>query len=227
MRVLRERLRRSQDQGRDTGMTLVELIVAMGIFTIVIAVFMGAMVTMSKNTARAAATSRAGDELRVAFQRLDKQVRYADAINFPGAGSGGKQYVEFRIPAVAAPSGVVTCVQWRWDPTARTLAMRTWPQGGTVPAFVPMVRSALQSVDRTTSPPTPIPVFVMTPANSEHPRQALDVAISVNVNANAKVQSTSSSFIARNSTTDSDGNADSDANGVSDRPACNVAGLRP
>jgi hypothetical protein len=138
-------------------------------------------------------------------------------VNFPGAGSGGRKYVEFRVPAVAAQSGVDTCVQWRWDPTARTLAMRTWPQGGALTSFRTIVSNVVPGAEP----------FVMNPANAQHPRQSLDVAVSVQVNSNSKLQSATSSFVARNSTSDSDGNADSEPNGISDRPTCSVSGLRP
>ena len=73
-----------QSQSRDeSGMTLVELLVAMGIFSLVLAVFGAGVVSMTKSTARVSATSDVTNEARRAFSLLDKQVRYATAINSP------------------------------------------------------------------------------------------------------------------------------------------------
>ena len=80
------RLDRVRERRDDSGMSLVELIVAMGIFSIVIAIFMAGIVTMTRNTVRVQVTSDASESVRRVFQRLDKQVRYADAINLPGSG---------------------------------------------------------------------------------------------------------------------------------------------
>ena len=116
-------LRRIIEQRRDdAGISIVELLIAMAIFVTVIVVFMAGVVVMTKNTVRSQVTIDAGDDVRRVFQVIDKQVRYADAINRPGAGGGGRMYVEFRTPATVAASGVTTCTQWRWDPATELLA---------------------------------------------------------------------------------------------------------
>lgn len=203
---------------RDDGYTLVELMVALGIFSFVVAIFMAGVVVMTRNTALTSARVEAQSELRTAFQRLDKQVRYADAVNLPGAGSSGAIYVEFRTPATVAASGVTTCTQWRYVPSTGVVQARTWEQSATA---LPGFGTVITDVSGPSAP------FTLTVADPEHPRQSLSVRFEVD---NAKVDTTivsESSFVARNSGVDSPGNADTNGDGISDLPACWRTGVRP
>jgi len=112
---------------RESGMTLVELIVAMGILTILLTISLTAVVTLSKNTVRVQAQSTATDQLRATFQRLDKEVRYASAINTPGT-AGDSIYVEYLVDSTVA-NGTPQCVQWRYVKTTGDLQRRTWTPG--------------------------------------------------------------------------------------------------
>jgi prepilin-type N-terminal cleavage/methylation domain-containing protein len=124
-------LRRLQieDQGREDGMTLVELIVAMGILTIMLTVSMAAITTMTNDAVRAKSVTDATDQLRVTFQQMDKEIRYASAINAP-ASTGTGYYVEYLVEANAA-SGAEQCVQWRYVTASGELQRRTATPGGT------------------------------------------------------------------------------------------------
>ena len=84
---MRARANATKESG-DRGMSILELIVAMGIFSIVLVVFMSAVATMAKTTVKSQATSDAADQLRNVFLRMDKEVRYASDINTPGTVSG-------------------------------------------------------------------------------------------------------------------------------------------
>lgn len=121
-----DRVRRVTDSG-DSGMTLTELIVAMGIFTMVLVVSLAAVVTMSQTTVRAQVTSDTTSQIRTVFQRFDKELRYASEINSPGA-SSGDYYVEYLVPATVADSDSM-CVQWRYETDADELQRRTWEPG--------------------------------------------------------------------------------------------------
>jgi len=211
--------RRLADRGeRDEGISLIELIVALGIFSTVVAIFMAGVVVMTRNTVRSQVVSDSGDALRVTFQRLDKQVRYADAINFEGAGAGGAQYVEFRTPATVAPSGVTTCTQWRWDPATKVLQYRMWAQSdATLPSFTTIAKNVVAGT-------APYP-FDMVPASPTHPRQSLKVTLVASVDD--RTVTTASEFVARNSSVESAGNADTNGDGISDVPACWRSGVRP
>lgn len=124
MAWVRARLRKT---GSDQGMTLVELIISMAIFSVVLVVFLGALSVMARNTVKSAATADSADQLRNVFQRLDKEVRYASDINTP-ATSNGSIYIEYWVPA-SAGNGESTCVQWRYVKAKDELQRRTWIQG--------------------------------------------------------------------------------------------------
>lgn len=112
----------------DSGVTLVELLVSMGIFTMVLIVSLAATITMSNQAVRTQVVGDSASQLRTVFQRMDKEVRYAEAINPPGT-SGGNIYVEYLVPA-SATKGVPLCVQWRYVSGTKELQRRTWTPGG-------------------------------------------------------------------------------------------------
>ena len=133
MSSLLSRLRTAtrREESEDSGFTIVELVVAMSIFTIVLAIYFSALISMSKTTVRAQGAVDASDALRATFNVLDHQVRYASAINIPGKGtSSSAWYVEFE--ATKLPQGAPNmCYQWRLDPTTHVLSTRTWTEDGT------------------------------------------------------------------------------------------------
>jgi prepilin-type N-terminal cleavage/methylation domain-containing protein len=206
--------------GRDAGVTLVEFMVAMMIFTVVIAVFMGGLVVMTRSTARAQAVAEAGDDVRLAFQRMDKQVRYASAINRPGAGPSGAVYVEFRTTAVQ-PGDDPFCTQWRYVPSQGLLQVRSWDDVG---AASPGAWNTLIDDVRNTSDEAP---FTFVPADDQRLHQQLRVHLLVGPYDRAGAES-QTTFVARNSSADSSTNADmSPADGQSDTRVCISTGGRP
>ncbi len=222
-----DRLRVSRDR-RDAGLTLTELLVSMGIFTIVLAVFMSGLLVMTRSTVRAQDVTDAGDAVRKAFQTMDKQIRYASSINRPGTGAGGAHYVEFITTDL--PDGQdPLCTQWRFDPDARTLDFRTWRD-------VPHpVRSGWRVVatdvrnDLTGSSPE-LP-FVLKTAGGTYTRQQLVVSFDVG-RGDAGPDETvgadvSTTFVARNSSYLSPSNDDLDGDGASDTPVCTSGLERP
>ena len=125
MTRFRAALRRRTSES-ESGMTLVELLVSMGILTVIVGIFMGGVVVMTKDTSRAQGVSNAGDAARKVFQRMDKQARYANNVN--GAGSGttsGTWYVEYLVSGVQ-PGQSPLCVQWRYTQSTRKLETRSW-----------------------------------------------------------------------------------------------------
>ena len=116
------RLRRVRGSGQD-AFTLIELLVTMGLFSIILAVFGAGVDVMFKDVRRSQGQSDNLDGSRRVVQLMDKQVRYANAINPPGAGAvAGATYVEWR---QGLDGKRQTCVQWRSSPDG-TLAYRTW-----------------------------------------------------------------------------------------------------
>jgi prepilin-type N-terminal cleavage/methylation domain-containing protein len=110
----------------EVGFSLIELVVAISLFSVFIALFLTAVVTLIRGTEQVTSTSEASSKSLIVFQNIDRQVRYADSINFPGDGSSGARYIEYRLPASSAPSGITTCYQWRFVPSTGQIQLRQW-----------------------------------------------------------------------------------------------------
>lgn len=125
----------------DDGFTLVELIVAMTILVIFFAVFSNIATRVFSTTRRQQDRSASVDVSRNITEKLDRQVRYANAINTPGVTSDGTQWVEWRSGSLNRQQ---TCYQWRvtpaglaqyrsWNPAyggAATTASTVWTTAG-------------------------------------------------------------------------------------------------
>lgn len=206
-------------------MTLVELLVAMGIFTVVVVVFMAGIVVMTKSTARAQSVGDAGDAALKVFQRFDKQVRYASSINGAGAGTtSGTYYVEYLVSAVEAGQSPI-CYQWQYSATARTLAVRSWKDVAprTPSAWSTVATNVRNDLSQAAERP-----FVFKPADPINLRQQLVVHLDIGPGAAGatarKGAEIDSVFVARNSSSASPSNVDNNADGLSDNPVCNTAG---
>jgi prepilin-type N-terminal cleavage/methylation domain-containing protein len=116
-------LRRRRSEDRDGGFTLVELLATMALFSVFLAIFGAAVFTMLKDVRKTQANSDGLDSNRRVVQLVDKQIRYANVINAPGAGTDGNYYVEWR----SGNTGVrQTCTSWRLDRTNHLLQYRSW-----------------------------------------------------------------------------------------------------
>ncbi|GIG29131.1 prepilin-type N-terminal cleavage/methylation domain-containing protein [Cellulomonas marina] len=222
----RRRARAARDRGRrpDAGLTLVEAVVAMAVFAIVLAVAMSATVSMTRETVRTEVLGTAQDTARVAFQRLDHQVRYAEALNLPGPGTGGAVYVELRVSAAASVTGQAQCSQWRYDPAAGTLARRTWTDttNPVVPGWHVVATKVLRPAGASATYP-----FTVRLASGALVHQVLDVALTVGDPRVGVEVATASSFVARNSSPTSLSNTDANGDGSSDLAVCLSAVGRP
>ncbi len=224
-----DRLRRRLAAARqsDSGMSLVELIVAMGIFTVVVSIFMAGVVVMTKSTARAQSVSDSGDMVRKVFQKLDREVRYSKAVNRPGAGTtAGTWYVEYLV--TPQPGAAPGCVQWRYTASTRLLEYRWWTDVAprTPSAWVMVAKNVRNDLSVPASRP-----FQFTAADGVHEKQQLRAVLDVGpgpagVGAKKGAQ-LDSLFIARNTSTTSQSNADLDGNGQSDYPVCQTGVNRP
>lgn len=179
---MRAAISRLRERPADAGVTIVELLVAMGIFSVVIAVFMGAVVTMSNSTVRSQVVSDTASQLRTVFQRLDKEVRYASDINTPGT-VNGRIYVEYLVPASTA-TGAPLCVQWRYVTATRELQRRTASPG--VPSSATGWATMVTDLRNDLSVPGQQP-FVVTRAGNHgsivYLRQTLDVYLDAGLGA--------------------------------------------
>lgn len=90
----------------DSGMSLVELMVAMMLMTIVAAVFLTLLQTTMSATRDLEGTARSNDDIRLAIQQLDRDFRSAEQICEPLPGNDSNR-LEFRSRAYTATTSAV------------------------------------------------------------------------------------------------------------------------
>lgn len=90
-------------------MSLIEMMVAISLFGAIVGV-MGPVMTSAFNSTRVVQNeSRALDEIRVAISRIDRELRSAECITSPAAGSAGS-VLDFRTHANGSPYDVTYSV---------------------------------------------------------------------------------------------------------------------
>jgi prepilin-type N-terminal cleavage/methylation domain-containing protein len=102
------RRRPVRTQGRDDGFSLIELMVTIGVMSVVGAIFTAAILLVYQTTVRTESISIAQAQLQRAFERFDKELRYASWIAEPGR-FGTAWYVEF------AAADETQCRQLRFE----------------------------------------------------------------------------------------------------------------
>ena len=215
---------RAAGSSPDRGYTIIEVIVSIGIFTLFIAMMLTTIVAVSQSSTRTQLVGESTNGAITVFGALDRQVRYSDSINYPGTAASGKRYVEFRTPAESTATRVTTCTQWMFDPVAKSLSSRSWPDlaGSTATPWVVRLSNVID--DQQPGSPYPFTLVPVGPSGSS--MQQLIVALHAgNQDLDQGAQFTSS-FVARNSSTKSPSNADVNVDLVSDTPVCVRAGSR-
>lgn len=114
----------------DAGYSLIEVLVTMGIMSVVLTMFTTAIVQAYRATGRAEKLSIAQSELHRGFQRFDRELRYASWIGLEGrvgttwyvefAGVGGTECLQLRLetgtPAAGSGDGTGVLQLLRWTP---------------------------------------------------------------------------------------------------------------
>lgn len=144
----------------DAGLTLIEVVVALSIMSVLMAMVTAGIVRVFHAAAATESVSTAQSQLNTAFLRLDKEIRYAAAISVPGT-VGADAYVEY----VITNSGTSFCTELRLRAADRRLLRRGWVQGGT--PLVPGPWVALASGVTAATP------FTRTDADATFPFQRL------------------------------------------------------
>ena len=203
-------------RAQDSGYTMVELVVAMGIFSVLLAVFAVTIENFTRATIVSVQTSDQSTQARTIFNLFDKQVRSSSAINRPVL-VGGNWYVEFRTDAIS-PS---TCTQWVLRTSTQTLAVRTWTTGVTAVSTPGSWRTLATDVSSTGQP------FTFTAGTTEVPNQQLAIDLRYR-KGTGPVTSSRSTFTAQNTNVSTVTNADVNADGVSDTQVCrDISNARP
>jgi len=207
----------------ESGFTLVELLAAMVIFSIFLAILLSSVIGIARATGRAQLLAQSSSAVLVVFQGLDRQIRYANAINFPGTGSSGARYVEFRTGADSSSAGVVTCTQWRFVPSTKLIQSRQWPDvtGAIASAWGTKI-STVVDLGGTNYPFKMVPAAIGASA-----MQQLVLTVSSGTDLVSPGAAISTTFVARNSSIQSPSNSNTVVAGTSDTPVCLATGNRP
>ncbi|GAB3466645.1 hypothetical protein AB1207_18145 [Kineococcus endophyticus] len=197
----------------DQGITLVETLVAMMIFTACFAVFISGLMVMVRDTSRTQNVTDAANQMRKAFSTMDTQARYAESVNQPGV-VGTSWYVEFRDPVVNAENP--ECTQWRYDVSAGTLSTRSWDSTVVVATPWTVLARGLSTdpgllTDSTRQPFTTTFAAYSQADNADQTRQRITVRLSSprpvgDGSSRTTAEQLTTTFTALNSDTDSDSN---------------------
>jgi len=132
----------------------------MAIMSVVMAVFTGGVLQMFGSSNTSESISIAQSQIAQAFQRLDKEIRYAAGISTPcqpsgtacpvGIDAGGKKWAcsgAACVEYVTTVSGTLTCNQLRLDPLTSQLQHRFRAQGSsaTPSTWLPLASSVTSS----------------------------------------------------------------------------------
>jgi prepilin-type N-terminal cleavage/methylation domain-containing protein len=120
---------RRQSASADSGYTVIELMVALLIFSIFLAIVTTSILALTRAATKIQVAAVSTNQELAVFARFDHAIRYADAINLQGTGASGDTYIEFRIPSDSTPNNQTMCTQWRYDPNLGTIASRQWQDG--------------------------------------------------------------------------------------------------
>lgn len=163
-------LRRMRCKGRgdDRGMTLVELLIAMSIFSVLMALLMSLMISMMYQAKDNFARARAVEQARIGLSQIDKQVRSGNVILDPALDGMAQAGVpaNYSLRIYTQEGGSDMCVQWRVIfplPTSKfgQLEYREWESGSVatvtdwyrVASNVVKPSGTLSAADSSTWPP--------------------------------------------------------------------------
>ncbi|MBX6371502.1 MAG: prepilin-type N-terminal cleavage/methylation domain-containing protein [Acidothermus sp.] len=114
--------RRRNADARDGGLTLVELLVAMTVFSVLIVVSIALYMTMAKTTTAETQRATANDQVRLAVWDIERQVRSGNVLYSPSLDSSGNPIVLVYTQA----NGNQRCVEWRYNVAKQALETRSW-----------------------------------------------------------------------------------------------------
>ncbi|MBB2946605.1 prepilin-type N-terminal cleavage/methylation domain-containing protein [Actinoplanes lutulentus] len=108
----------------DAGFSLIELLVSMGLMSVVMVMVVGGLFEVYSDVNRADGLASSREQITTSFRRLDKEVRYANWLS-PAGKVGGNYYLEYATPPpvnttrppkicrqLVYKSGVLTLASW-------------------------------------------------------------------------------------------------------------------
>lgn len=125
----------------DEGLTLVELLISMTIFSIVIALTYALLINVQRQTSDTVARADSTGDARVALAQIDRQVRSGNVLYSPSLelipGAAGSDQCQPSTDATrpnagtcmrvyTQANGLQKCIQWQVQPALRILRVRSW-----------------------------------------------------------------------------------------------------
>jgi len=200
--------------GPDAGMTLMEVVIAMILTVIAVAIMVPSLLPFMQVISSARVHSTSTSDAEIVFERIDSEVRFAEAINQQGYGTtafgDGKKarYVEWLTPAESSPTGKALCTQWRFVPATNRIEERQWNLDSTPPTTFtqrlelaidqPPVDATKANEDASGRPTYP---FAMRSASQSgaQPMQSLTLWVYAGTSASNATTQIKTRFAARNS----------------------------
>lgn len=154
-------MRRFRGSDRDRGLTMIELLVAMTVFSIAVVLAFSAVIIVMQKSGDAQRSADAQAELRIALAQIDRQVRSGNVLfspaeeTMPGDCQSVGLYSGTCMRIYTQSNGPRKCVQWQLmeDPAATTtpatylLRTRSWDPGGGAASGWGVVARGLHYVD--------------------------------------------------------------------------------
>jgi prepilin-type N-terminal cleavage/methylation domain-containing protein len=148
----------------EEGFTLVEMVVAMGILSLVLIVFFSTLSAIQGAVARQDNLSQTNDQARLALQELDREIRSANIIYDPATESykpSGIAVSGFALRAYTQSNygtgrSTYVCALWQIT-TSQALQVRTWPpqQPSQATAWRTVAEGIVNSAVPSAASPTP------------------------------------------------------------------------
>jgi len=123
---LAARLRRFP--GADGGFSLSELMISMSIMSVVTIISASGFLGMFRAADLTETAARTQTNTMAAFEKLERDIRYAERINVPYLRTNGAFAVDYVIPD---DHGVLQCVRLTLPAAGGSLTRLQWPQSGT------------------------------------------------------------------------------------------------
>jgi len=203
----------------DVGMTLVEVVITMLLMGLAFGLIIPSLLPLLQLMSRVRDHSTSTSDAQIVFERIDSEVRFAEAINQQGYGASAianpddpsvpaqkARYVEWLTPAESSPTGKELCTQWRFVPSTNAIEERQWNLDSTPPAvFTERLELAIDQppVDAThaneDSHGRPTYPFAMSSASNANPLQSLTLWVYAGDAANDATTQIKTRMVARNS----------------------------
>jgi prepilin-type N-terminal cleavage/methylation domain-containing protein len=167
------------EHGDDRGFTMMEMVVGMTVMAIFMAIFTGSILSIYNTADKAQAINTTSSQLNLAFDNLDREIRYASYIGTQTTEAGtGYWIVSFQTTNTGSP----VCTQLRIATPLGQLQQRSWSVIGSAPsttaanvtAWVPLASNITNGGAAANSSTQP---FTMVQANNTVTAEQLNIVL--------------------------------------------------